>query len=46
MGFLNNILSRPSNESPFLIMVVGYPDKDAVILKIGKKSPKDIIKFV
>jgi nitroreductase len=46
MGFLNNILSRPSNEKPFLIMVVGYPDKDAVIPKIGKKSPKDIIKFV
>jgi nitroreductase len=46
MGFLNHILSRPSNERPFLVMVVGYPDKDAVIPKIGKKSPKDIIKFV
>jgi nitroreductase len=46
MGFLNHLLSRPSNERPFLIMVVGYPDKDAVIPKIGKKSPEDIIKFV
>jgi len=46
MGFLNNILSRPSNERPFLIMVVGYPDKDAVIPRIGKKSPEEIIKFV
>jgi nitroreductase len=46
MGFLNNILSRPSNERPFLIIVVGYPDKDAVIPKIVKKLPKDIIKFV
>ncbi|MCG2821789.1 MAG: nitroreductase family protein [Candidatus Atribacteria bacterium] len=35
-----------TNERPFLIMVVGYPDKDAVIPKIGKKSPKEIIKFV
>ena len=46
MGFLNHILSRPSNERPFLIMVVGYPDKDAVIPKIEKKSIEDIIKFV
>jgi iodotyrosine deiodinase len=46
MGFLNHLLSRPSNERPFLIMVVGYPDKEAVIPKIGKKSPKEIIKFV
>jgi len=29
-----------------LIMVVGYPDKDAVIPKIEKKSAKEIIKFV
>ena len=46
MGFLNHILSRPSNERPFLVMVVGYPDKDAVIPAIGKKSPEEIIKFV
>ena len=46
MGFLNHILSRPSNERPFLIMVVGYPDKDAIIPKIEKKSPEQIIKFV
>jgi len=46
MDFLNHILSRPSNERPFLILVVGYPDKEAVIPKIGKKSLKDIMKFV
>ena len=46
MGFLNHLLSRPSNERPFLIMVVGYPDKDAIIPKIEKKSAKEIIKFV
>jgi len=46
MGFLNHILSRPSNERPFLIMVVGYPDKEEVIPKIGKKSAEEIIKFV
>ena len=46
MGFLNHILSRPSNERPFLIVVVGYPDKDATLPEIEKKSPEEIIKFV
>jgi nitroreductase len=46
MGFLNQVLSRPSNERPFLIMVVGYPAKDAVLPKITKKSLKDIAQFI
>ena len=46
MGFLNHILSRPSNEKPFLIVIVGYPDKDATLPEIEKKSPEEIIKFV
>jgi len=46
MGFLNQILSRPSNERPFLILVVGYPAKDTALPKISKKSPKDVAKFI
>ena len=46
MGFLNQILSRPSNERPFLILVVGYPAKDTVIPKIRKKSLPDVAKFI
>ena len=46
MGFLNQILSRPSNERPFLILVVGYPAKDTVLPKIAKKSLKDVAKFI
>ena len=46
MGFLNHLLSRPSNEKPFLILVVGYPDKDSVLPKITKKSLKDVTKNV
>ncbi|MEA1940097.1 MAG: nitroreductase family protein, partial [Candidatus Caldatribacteriota bacterium] len=41
-GFLNQILSRSSNEKPLLILVVGYPAKDAVLPKIAKKSLKDV----
>jgi len=46
MVFLNQILSRPSNERPFLILVVGYPAKDTVLPKIAKKSLKDVAKFI
>ena len=46
MDFLNQILSRPFNEKPFLIMVVGYPEKDLMIPKLDKKSLKEIVKFV
>jgi len=46
MGFLNQILSRPSNERPFLILVVGYPTKDTVLPKIAKKSLPDVAEFI
>ncbi len=46
MGFLNEILGRPANERPFLILVVGYPAKDAVVPNIVRKQPKDIMTFV
>ena len=46
MDFLNQTLSRPSNEKPFLILVVGYPAKDAVLPKIAKRSLKDVAKFI
>ncbi|WP_419162180.1 nitroreductase family protein [Candidatus Palauibacter sp.] len=37
MGFLNEILDRPSNERPFLLLVVGYPAADALVPDITKK---------
>lgn len=46
MGFLNKILSRPPNEKPFLILVVGYPDEDTVVPAIQKKPLKDIATFI
>jgi nitroreductase len=45
MGFLNEILGRPAHERPFLILVVGYPAKDAVVPKIERKSTKEIVTF-
>lgn len=46
MGFLNEILGRPANEKPFLILVVGYPAMDAVVPDIGKKPLEEIATFL
>jgi iodotyrosine deiodinase len=46
MKFLNNILSRPSHEKPFMILVVGYPVEDTVVPSISKKALEDIAIFV
>ena len=38
MGFLNQLLGRPSNERPFLLLVVGYPADDVNVPDIEKKT--------
>ena len=45
MRFLNDILGRPSNERPFLILVVGYPADDVKVPKITKKTLDEIASF-
>ena len=45
MGFLNELLERPTNEKPYLLLVVGYPTEDAKIPDIGKKSLHEIASF-
>ena len=42
MGFLNERLGRPSNERPFLILVVGYPAAGARVPAITKKPLEEI----
>lgn len=46
MKFLNEILGRPENERPFLLLVTGYPSPDAVVPRITKKPLSDIAAFV
>lgn len=46
MNFLNQILGRPENERPYLILVVGYPAEDAMVPEITKKSVKEIATFL
>lgn len=38
MRFLNEILGRPPHEKPYLILVVGYPETDAQVPEISKKT--------
>ena len=45
MKFLNEILERPSNEKPFVLIVAGYPEKDACVPEISRKNLNDISSF-
>ncbi len=46
MGFLNDILGRPANERPFLLLVVGYPAPGAQVPVITKKTLDEIATFL
>ena len=45
MKFLNQILERPKNERPFLLLVVGYPAADARVPDIVRKDLEAICRF-
>jgi iodotyrosine deiodinase len=46
MGFLNQLLGRPAQERPFLILVVGYPANDAMVPAISKRSLDEMATFL
>ena len=46
MNFLNQILHRPENERPFLLLVTGYPAADARVPVITKKPLSEIATFL
>lgn len=46
MGFLSEILGRPGNERPFLLLVVGYPAEGAIVPDIGRKPLEEIATFL
>lgn len=45
MGFLSNILDRPENEKPFLLLPVGYPDENAEVPNLERKDLGEISVF-
>lgn len=46
MKFLNEILGRPKNERPFLLLVVGYPADDARVPDIRRKELDEFTSWV
>jgi hypothetical protein len=46
MGFLSQILERPSNERAYLLLVAGYPTRNARVPTIAKKAAHDAFTFV
>ena len=46
MKFLNEILDRPLNERPFLLLVTGYPEHDATVPDIKRKPLEQFVSFV
>ena len=40
MSFLNKILKRPSNEKPFVLLVIGYADSNCQIPKFAKQKKR------
>lgn len=46
MKFLNEILDRPENEKPFLLLVTGYPADNVEVPDIARKSFAEIAKIV
>ncbi len=43
MNFIAKALNRPENERPFLLIPVGYPEKDAKVPDLNRKSKQDVI---
>ena len=43
MNFLQEILQRPENEKPFLLLPVGFPAANAVVPKLIRKTPEEVM---
>ncbi len=43
MNFLTQILNRPENEKPFLLIPVGYPSEDCFVPQLKRKELKDVL---
>jgi nitroreductase len=43
MGFLREILGRPENERPYVLIPVGYPAEGCVVPDLERKSLEDVV---
>ena len=42
MGFLSEVLGRPANERPFLLIPIGYPADDCQVPNLERKSLDEV----
>ncbi len=45
MNFLSELLNRPENEKPFLLLPIGYPATDAMVPDLERKSLDEVCVF-
>jgi len=45
MGFLSEVLERPANEKPVMLVVTGYPAPDARVPRLRRKALTEIATF-
>nr|MBP6694456.1 nitroreductase family protein [Saprospiraceae bacterium] len=45
MNFLQEILKRPENEKPFLLLPVGFPAENCIVPELKRKSSGEVIVF-
>lgn len=45
MNFLKKILKRPENETPYLLIPVGYPAEKVLVPDITRKGPDEVIEW-
>ena len=46
MGFLNGLLDRPTHERPFVLVVAGYPSRNATVPDIGRYDQTELASFL
>lgn len=46
MNFLNDILGRPGNEKPYLILVTGLPSENTEVPDIQRKETSEVCTFI
>jgi hypothetical protein len=45
MGFLSELLERPANERPMMLVVTGYPAEDARVPRLRRKALAEVATF-
>jgi nitroreductase len=46
MGFFGQLLGRPENEKPYMVLAVGYPRQDYIPPRISKKRPEEYLTII